>query len=216
MIDSRRNPNPTGPAIKKPSSSGPRCAMERAIRTIVSRSTGSRRWKLNWPAMPHIVLVQRSEVRGQKSEVRGQKSTLTSNSNEYLRVIMQIKSAKDLTVYKRAYELAMEIFHASKHFPAEERYSLTDQLRRSSRSVWSNLREAWAKRRYEAHFVSKLTDSDGENGETDTWLDLARDCGYVSKEDHAFFVEQCQEVGAMLGSMINNPSSFILTPTSDR
>ena len=75
---------------------------------------------------------------------------------------MQIKSAKDLTVYKRAYELAMEIFHASKHFPAEERYSLTDQLRRSSRSVCSNLREAWAKRRYEAHFVSKLTDSDGE------------------------------------------------------
>ena len=86
---------------------------------------------------------------------------------------MQIKSAKDLTVYKRAYELAMEIFHASKHFPAEERYSLTDQLRRSSRSVCSNLREAWAKRRYEAHFVSKLTDSDGENGETETWLDFA-------------------------------------------
>src|SRR5213083_1209613 len=75
---------------------------------------------------------------------------------------MQIKSAKDLTVYKRAYELAMEIFHAGKHFPAEERFSLTDQLRRSSRSVCSNLREAWAKRRYEAHFVSKLTDADGE------------------------------------------------------
>ena len=130
---------------------------------------------------------------------------------------MQIKSAKDLIVYKRAYELAMEIFHASKHFPAEERYSLTDQLRRSSRSVCSNLREAWAKRRYEAHFVSKLTDSDGENGETETWLDFAYDCGYLPKRDHALFTEKCREVGAMLGSIINNPSSFILkSSSSDR
>ena len=111
---------------------------------------------------------------------------------------MQIKSAKDLTVYKSAYELAMEIFHASKHFPAEERYSLTDQLCRSSRSVCSNLREAWAKRRYEAHFVSKLTDSDGENAETETWLDFAYDCGYFPKRDHALFTEKCREVGAML------------------
>ena len=123
---------------------------------------------------------------------------------------MQIRSPKDLIVYQKAYELAMRIFYASKHFPKDEHYSLTDQIRRSSRSVCSNLREAWAKRRYEAHFVSKLTDADGENGETDTWLDFARDCGYVSKEDHALFVEQCQEVGAMLGSMINDPSSFIL------
>ena len=103
----------------------------------------------------------------------------------------------------------MEIFHASKHFPAEERFSLTDQLRRSSRSVCSNLREAWAKRRYEAHFVSKLTDSDGENGETETWLDFACDCGYLPKRDHALFTEQCREVGAMLGSIIKDPSSFI-------
>jgi four helix bundle protein len=123
---------------------------------------------------------------------------------------MQIKSAKDLTVYKRAYELAMEIFHASKHFPAEERFSLTDQLRRSSRSVCSNLREAWAKRRYEAHFVSKLTDSDGENGETETWLDFAYDCGYLPERDHTLFAKKCHEVGAMLGSVINDPSSFIL------
>jgi len=129
---------------------------------------------------------------------------------------MQIKSAKDLTVYKRAYELAMEIFHVSKHFEPEERYSLTDQLRRSSRSVCSNLREAWAKRRYEAHFVSKLTDSDGENGETETWLDFAYDCGYLPKRDHAFFTEKCHEVGAMLGSMIQDPSSFIPKSPSDR
>jgi len=118
---------------------------------------------------------------------------------------MQIKSAKDLIVYKKAYELAMQIFHASKNFPKDEQYSLTDQIRRSSRSVCSNLRECWAKRRYEAHFVGKLTDADGENGETDTWLDFA----YLSKRDK-LLIEKCQEVGAMLGSMINNPSSFIL------
>jgi four helix bundle protein len=123
---------------------------------------------------------------------------------------MQIRSAKDLTVYKKGYELAMQIFNASKNFPKEEQYSLTDQIRRSSRSVCSNLRESWAKRRYEAHFVSKLTDADGENGETGTWLDFAHDCGYLSKHDHDVFIEKCQEVGAMLGSMINDPSSFIL------
>ena len=123
---------------------------------------------------------------------------------------MQIKSAKDLIVYQKAYELAMEIFEASKKFPAEEKYSLTDQIRRSSRSVCTNLREAWAKRRYEAHFVSKLTDADGENGETETWLDFACDCEYLSKPDRAMLSEKCREVGAMLGSMINAPTSFIL------
>jgi four helix bundle protein len=123
---------------------------------------------------------------------------------------MQIKSAKDLIVYQKAYALAMEIFEASKKFPVEEKYSLTDQIRRSSRSVCTNLREAWAKRKYEAHFVSKLTDADGENGETDTWLDFACDCRYLSEGDHATFTEKCREVGAMLGSMINDPSSFIL------
>src|SRR5678815_2261179 len=123
---------------------------------------------------------------------------------------MQIKSTKDLIVYQKAYALAMEIFEASKKFPAKEKYSLTDQIRRSSRSVCTNLREAWAKRKYEAHFVSKLTDADGENGETETWLDFAYDRRYQSKGDHAIFTEKCREVGAMLGSMINNPSSFVL------
>jgi four helix bundle protein len=123
---------------------------------------------------------------------------------------MQIKSAKDLIVYQKAYALAMEIFEASGSFPAEERYSLVDQIRRSSRSVCTNLREAWAKRKYEAHFVSKLTDADGENAETDTWLDFAYGCGYLSSGDHLNFTEKCREIGAMLGSMINDPSSFIL------
>src|SRR4030088_859548 len=90
---------------------------------------------------------------------------------------MQINSAKDLVVYKKAYELAMRVFELSKNFPAEERFALTGQIRRSSRSVCLNLREAWAKRRYEAHFVNKLTDCDGENSETDSSLDFARDVG---------------------------------------
>lgn len=133
-----------------------------------------------------------------------------------LAITMQIRSAKDLQVYSKAYELAMEVFQASKNFPNEERYSLTDQLRRSSRSVCSNLRESWAKRRYEAHFVSKLTDADGENSETETWLDFAHDCGYLSKRDHTLYTEKCRKVGAMLGQMIKEPSSFILRPqTSD-
>ena len=92
----------------------------------------------------------------------------------------------------------MEIFVISKTWPPEERFSLTDQIRRSSRGVCANLREAWAKRRYEAHFVSKLTDADGENGETDTWLDFARDCGYLASSDHDRLARECREVGAML------------------
>ncbi len=123
---------------------------------------------------------------------------------------MVAKSAKDLRVYKKAYAFAMEIFHTSKRWPLDEKYSLTDQIRRCSRSVCANLREAWAKRRYRAHFISKLTDSDGENSETDTWLDFALDCGYLSAEDHKRLAAECREVGAMIGSMLNNPEPFVL------
>ena len=128
---------------------------------------------------------------------------------------VQINSAKDLIAYQKAYALAVEIFAISKDFPAEEKYSLTDQIRRSSRSVCANLREAWAKRKYEAHFVSKLTDADGENSETETWLDFSYDCKYLSQQDHARCVTKSREVGAMLGSMINRPAPFILKPTSN-
>ena len=96
----------------------------------------------------------------------------------------QLNSAKDLTVYKTAFALAMQIFELTKAFPPEEKYALTSQIRRSSRSVCLKLREAWAKRRYEAHFVSKLTDCDGENSETDSSLDFAFECGYISEEQH--------------------------------
>lgn len=124
---------------------------------------------------------------------------------------MIIRSAKELNVYRRAYELAMLIFRASQRFPAEERYALTGQIRRSSRSVCMNLREAWAKRRYPGHFISKLTDCDGENSETDTSLDFAKDCGYLSSEEHHDLTGRCGEIGRMLGSMIRDPSSFLIT-----
>ena len=125
---------------------------------------------------------------------------------------MQIRSAKDLKVYQLAYELAMDVFFLSKGWPEEERYSLTGQIRRSSRSVCTNLREAWAKRKYQAHFVSKLTDADGENSETDTWLDFSRDCGYLNGLKHAELTTKCREVGKMLGGMLSDPRPFILKP----
>ena len=121
---------------------------------------------------------------------------------------MQIRSAKDVTVYKRAYELAMRIFELSKRFPAEERFALTNQIRRSSRSICLNLREAWAKRRYEAAFVAKLTDCDGENSETDSALDFALDCGYIAREDHTALTALAAEIGKMLGAMIQQPQKF--------
>ena len=123
---------------------------------------------------------------------------------------MGVKSAKELTVYVKAHRLSMRIYELTKRFPAEERYALTGQIRRSSRSVCMNLREAWAKRRYPAHFVSKLTDCDGENSETDTSLDFARDCGYITPAEHAELASECLEVGKMLGSMIQHPDPFLL------
>lgn len=102
------------------------------------------------------------------------------------------------------------IFDISKRFPAEERFALTSQIRRSSRSVCQNLKEAWAKRRYEAHFVSKLTDCDGENDETDTSLDFAMNCGYITDMEHKEMVADCTEIGRMLGAMIREPQKFII------
>ena len=119
---------------------------------------------------------------------------------------MKINSAKDLEVYKKAYKLAMGIFQISKTIPAEEKYALTSQIRRSSRSVCLNLREAWAKRRYEAHFISKLTDCDGENSETDSSLDFAKDCNYINEKEHKEFTN----MGAEVGRMLNNPDKFTI------
>ncbi|MDX1944872.1 MAG: four helix bundle protein [Pirellulaceae bacterium] len=128
---------------------------------------------------------------------------------------MAVKHAKELIVYQRTYDFAMQIFHLSKRFPSEERFALTSQIRRSSRSISMNLREAWAKRRYPAHFISKLTDCDGELNETDTSLDFAQDCGYISIEEHQSLAVLCGEIVKMLGSMIRNPEPFLLVD-SDR
>ena len=124
---------------------------------------------------------------------------------------MQLRSAKDLEVYKLAYQLSMRIFELSKGFPPDERYALKSQILRSSRSVCLNLREAWAKRRYSAHFVSKLTDCDGENSESESSLDFALDCGYLTKEQHRETVETCQRIGRMLGAMLAKPETFLTT-----
>jgi len=127
---------------------------------------------------------------------------------------MGVRYAKELIVYQKAFELAMRIYECSKRFPPEERYALTSQIRRSSRSVCLNLREAWGKRRYEAHFISKLTDADGENSETDTSLDFALKCGFLGTDQHRELTSISAEIGKMLGSMIQNPSPFLLTPDS--
>jgi len=120
----------------------------------------------------------------------------------------KIESFKDLIVYQKAYKLAMEIFEISKSFPTEEKYSLTDQMRRSSRSVTSCLGECWAKRRYEKSFVNKLTDSLGEENETEVWLDYSKDCKYIQKETHKRVLSEYDEVRKMLISMINNPDKW--------
>jgi four helix bundle protein len=124
---------------------------------------------------------------------------------------MTVSNAKQLTVYQKAYELAMQIFDISRGFPEEERFALTSQIRRSSRSVCLNLREAWAKRRYPAHFLSKLTDCDGENSETDT-LDFARDCNYIPSDQHQQLTALSTEVGRLIGAMIRRPDKYLLTP----
>ncbi|MBK7626230.1 MAG: four helix bundle protein [Bacteroidales bacterium] len=116
----------------------------------------------------------------------------------------KIESYKDLIVYQKAYKLAMEIFEFSKGFPKEEKFSLTDQIRRSSRSVTSNIAEAWAKRRYEKSFISKLTDSLGEEFETEVWIDYCKDCGYLQKDIHEELIKEYLEVKKILVSMINN------------
>ena len=115
---------------------------------------------------------------------------------------------RDLHDYKHGFELAMEIFKVSKNFPKEETYSLTDQLRRSSRSVCANIAEAYRKRQYPAHYASKLSDSDAENAETLMWLEFALECEYIDKNTHQQLVAKNQSVGNLIGYMINNPQKF--------
>jgi len=119
-----------------------------------------------------------------------------------------IRSYRDLLVYQKASEQAMRVFEVTKGFPKAEQYSLTDQIRRSSRSVCTNIGEAWRKRRYPAHFVSKLTHADAEATETMIWLDFSLQCGYVSSAVHSQFSSEYEQIGKMLGAMISAPEKF--------
>ncbi|MBI2967335.1 MAG: four helix bundle protein [Bacteroidetes bacterium] len=118
-------------------------------------------------------------------------------------------SFRDLTVYKKSFELAMDIFHESKNFPEEEKYGLTTQIRKSSRSVCSCIGEGYRKRIYKKHFVSKITDSDMENSETQVWLDFALGCEYITKEKYDNFNNRSEEIGRMLNHMIENPEKYL-------
>ncbi len=117
---------------------------------------------------------------------------------------------RDLLVYQKAFDLAMEIFELTKSFPKEETYSLTDQIRRSSRSVNANLAEAYRKRRYPNHFISKLSDADTENGETQVWLDFAFSCKYISEEQYQSMQLQTEEIAKLLVYMMNNAAKFLI------
>ncbi|WP_316633678.1 four helix bundle protein [uncultured Flavobacterium sp.] len=115
---------------------------------------------------------------------------------------------KELLAYKKSFELAMKIFELSKDFPKEERYSLTDQIRRSSRSVSANIAESYRKRRYVNHFISKLTDSDAENSETSVWLEFSLKCEYINQETFDKLNIISIEIGKLINYMINNPNKF--------
>jgi four helix bundle protein len=119
------------------------------------------------------------------------------------------KGYRDLIVYQKAFALAMKIFQVTKTFPKEEKYSMVDQIRRSSRSVCSCIAEAYRKRKYQAYFVNKCSDADGENSETIVWLEFSLACNYISLEEEQELISNAEEVGRMLNSMIENPEKFL-------
>jgi four helix bundle protein len=118
------------------------------------------------------------------------------------------KNFRELIVYQKARAASREILALTRHFPKEEMFSLTDQIRRSSRSVGAQIAEAWAKRRYEAHFISKLTDADGEQMETQHWLETALDCEYITQDAMKVFLAKYEEIGRLLGGMMAKADLF--------
>jgi four helix bundle protein len=116
---------------------------------------------------------------------------------------------RDLTVYKKAFHLAMEIYEITKDFPPEEKYELTDQIRRSSRAVCRAIGEGYRKRQYPKHFSSKMSDSDMENTETQVSLDFALECSYISKEEYETLLQNSEEVGRLLNHMVENPEKYL-------
>jgi four helix bundle protein len=119
-----------------------------------------------------------------------------------------MSSYKDWFAYQKSFHLAMQVFHLTKRFPPEEKFSLTDQIRRSSRSVSANLAEAYSRRRYKDYFISKLNDSETENTETQVWSDFSLECCYISSEEHKQLTSLNDEVSKLLWYMINNPDKF--------
>ena len=122
--------------------------------------------------------------------------------------MVYVKSFRDLEVYKLAREVSKDIYILSKSFPVEEKYSLTDQIRRSSRSVGAQIAEAWGKRKYEHHFISKLTDADSEQLETQHWLEVSEECFYINSETSYSLLQKCESIGKMLQSMIDKSATF--------
>ena len=123
---------------------------------------------------------------------------------------MKIQQHTDLHVYKKAFDAAMLIFEESKRFPKEETYSLTDQIRRSSRSVCTNLAEAWRKRRYKAAFIAKLSDAESEAAQTQVWIEFAVACGYLKRDRVDLLCQTYDEILRMLVAMINRPQSWVI------
>jgi four helix bundle protein len=119
-----------------------------------------------------------------------------------------IQSFRDLHVYQIAFELQQRVFKATKQFPKEETYSLTDQFRRASRSIGANIAEAWQKRRYKAHFLSKLSDADGEQAENQHWIATAFACGYIPETEQDSMLAQCEDIGRKLGKMMAEPENW--------
>ena len=119
-----------------------------------------------------------------------------------------IRSFRDLRVYQEMFTLQQEVFILSKQWPSEEKFSLIDQVRRSSRAMGANVSESWAKRRYPAHFVSKLTDVDGEVQETSHWLATAQACGYLTESERIILQQRLESIGAKLGKTMSKPESF--------
>jgi four helix bundle protein len=143
---------------------------------------------------------------GRQSDFEAMKQTEHSNERK-----TKIVRHTDLEVYQRTFAAAMDVFKRSKTFPADEKYSLTDQVRRSSRSVAANITEAWRKRRYPASFVSKLNDAEGEAAETQTWLQFAVECQYLDREATRTLYAEYDQLIAMLVNMQNNPQEWTLT-----
>lgn len=131
-----------------------------------------------------------------------------NKSKEEKGYLKRVGSFRDLVVYRKARVFAREVFEKTMTFPREETYSLTDQIRRSSRSIGAQIAEAWAKRRYVKHFISKLTDADGEQNETQHWIETARDCHYLNEHDAATLLKRCEEIGRLLGGMIAKAEEF--------